>query len=502
MKKYYDSDLISNINYLIDMESLTEAKKQIDEYKKLYPNDMYFKMVEMKYLNAISMFSEAENLGKSIEQEKFRNDDLKSKLFINISTSLFNQEKYDEAILYAKKAIKANKGKFFHQYKYISDIYIKKYDLENAKKILEDNINNINHDLFNLNIGYISFLQKNYNTAIDTLLTCDDKKINNKVYIQKKYCTIGSCYVQLNKYEEALKFLRNALTVKGYLYYIAQYNIAICKYQLGHIEEAIKICEDALKNYKYEPIEELLSDLYLKSGNLSKNNKLLNNIEDESEKNYNLGKSYIFDNKFKEAIIVLNKALKNANECLTTKIFYQLVIAYFKIGDYANTLRYINLINEANDMIKYDLNRIKFYINYHIGLETSPEFYTAKQIVNYDENLALNHILRRHENDFNTKMYNIEELFYEIQDYLIDSNKYNYIGFDMYKITMENIGSKNNSQVLSVICLPNTKNILTMYPDLNPEFILDDLEIESYETKNSKRRKLSQIEKFNLKYNK
>ena len=106
-------------------------------------------------------------------------------------------------------------------------------------------------------------------------------------------------------------------------------------------------------------------------------------------------------------------------------------------------------------------------------------FYNALQIINYDEYSAIEHIIERHKDEF-TKGIDLYKLFKSV---VIDDKYYvrNITFNNIYDIPYENIGE--NTNILRVITLPNSKKILTMYP------LYDKTEsVEETETK-LKRRK-------------
>ena len=58
-----------------------------------------------------------------------------------------------------------------------------------------------------------------------------------------------------------------------------------------------------------------------------------------------------------------------------------------------------------------------------------------------------------------------------------------------------------STDCLKVVCLPNTQNIITMYPTIIGSEEQEKKEIIEEKPKHKVRKRLSQIEKFNAKYN-
>ena len=101
-----------------------------------------------------------------------------------------------------------------------------------------------------------------------------------------------------------------------------------------------------------------------------------------------------------------------------------------------------------------------------------PIYYNATQIMNYDELSAVEHIIERHKDEFADNI-NLYKLFSEVS---LDEkyHKRNITFNNIYDIPYPNIGE--NIDTLRVITLPNSKDILTMYPLYNEAERLDEQE--------------------------
>ena len=129
--------------------------------------------------------------------------------------------------------------------------------------------------------------------------------------------------------------------------------------------------------------------------------------------------------------------------------------------------------------------------------------YSESQTINYDEKKAIEHIIDHHIlnesfSSFNEEI-NIESLFHDVKTRLDEGVVFYCDTFDRYILKYDNIGYEDEKVInqLEIITIPNTKNIITMYPSKNiPNY---DLEEEDKEVKKAPKR-LSQIDKFNLRY--
>lgn len=182
-------------------------------------------------------------------------------------------------------------------------------------------------------------------------------------------------------------------------------------------------------------------------------------------------------------LIKKNKNSKNEIEKNTAWYAERLLITLlFKTEEYKPL---VELINKNDVKIKsYILIYVSKLINmyFNIPYEEIEYGYTINQILDYDEYVALDHILDGHDLGSDGTIFNpnidIYKLFNDIQKQLTPKNKINKLIFnDIYIIYYPNIGI-NNQNYLRVVTLPNTKNILTMYPISNKNDIIDDDYIE------------------------
>lgn len=140
--------------------------------------------------------------------------------------------------------------------------------------------------------------------------------------------------------------------------------------------------------------------------------------------------------------------------------------------------------------------------------ENVNETYIIKQIKNYSYEEALKHISKHSLEDeskqqhtvFNPNI-NIYNLMQEVQSKLTKSNLDNVGAIDRYIIDYPNVSLNQYVNKLIICTIGGTKNIIVCYPcnDYNNSLLeLDDeIEVES----SPKVKRLSQIEKFNKKYN-
>jgi len=139
--------------------------------------------------------------------------------------------------------------------------------------------------------------------------------------------------------------------------------------------------------------------------------------------------------------------------------------------------------------------------------------YEVNQILSYNEQEAINYI-KKNCNTKNPKMiidfyddFPLEEVYYQIRSILPTEDKmFNDIIYNSYVFKYANNGSVNGLSVnyIRVITLQGSNDIITMYPYRNKEKLpyIELKKNEILEEDYSKVKRLSQIEKFNKRYQK
>ena len=129
--------------------------------------------------------------------------------------------------------------------------------------------------------------------------------------------------------------------------------------------------------------------------------------------------------------------------------------------------------------------------------------YSEKQILNYNKDIAIEHIKEHKKIKKNITYFSenidIEKLYDEVKPLLKKENIIDLDIFNKYKIQYKEIGIFNNKTVdeMIVVTKANSKDIITMYPINNSQEEIDTFE----STPKTKIKRISQIEKFNMKYN-
>ena len=359
--------------------------------------------------------------------------------------------------------------------------------------------------------------EKNDNYAILELAVLDsvtgkyDNAINAFKYLldlnfKKDYVMLrlGIVYSQMENIDMCKEYLLPLLkyeTVGGQ----AALELGKVHMKKGYYDKAKKYFDMALNSSLKDLALLELGRMEIRRGNYEEARNILNSINSSDNSNdhaklelaklealignYDVAKDYysslIGGKNEMYAIVELGKlAFIQGNYDLSRKYFKSLlgtpieyyvysllIILEFKIKNYN---RAIELASEAlnkgytiNNDIIITLSQ-KFNIFFDIDYESIDYNFSLNQMANYDKERVLRHILEGHidsndKNNFNSDI-DIEKLMEEIKPELNDNNKHNKFEFnDVYIIPYANIGN-NGENFLKVITIPNTLDIISMYP--------------------------------------
>ena len=225
-------------------------------------------------------------------------------------------------------------------------------------------------------------------------------------------------------------------------------------------------------------------------------------------------------------IYILNKsygrALSLLNEVIEEEVFIKKTALCIKLGEeellWHLYRKYFspNSKNNKQQENKQKIRIIKIYLNKkynkEYNLNSNALTYAEKQNINYDEELAIDHIVRNHSlNTYKNKSLfsehvNIRELFNKIK---VEIKKHPNEGFlyqditDSYYFYIPSCGVGKNGEVydyLYVSTILGTNEILTMYP----VSIRKNVEILTLEEENKPLKKVrtkTGLERFNERYN-
>ena len=527
-KKYSSNEskeLINEIKYNIRLNRLDTALSLVEDYLYNDPNNNYVLGYKAMILDKLGNTKESISICENI----LRKNDLtkRDKLFImsQYANFLSKLENKELAIHYYERVINESDNIELVARGKLSLLYTDDKRYNDALNILR--VEGFNNMFLNIKRANVFVAQDKYN---DALYSIKEKEYNNKdiklyekledAYIeQERDYLCGHIFFKQGKFNLAMSYLTQATNIKKRtLYFKATIDIARINILRGKIDDAINICEELKKgsnsDYYNRIIDEVIAKAYTRKNDYKKALEQYNNIDtDEKNRNLNLGKIELLKGNFKKAeeyYSSLNVQLDDIN--VYYEEFYRLALIKFRLKKYDEVEEILDIF-ELNMQkyeitnIKYELDRIRLYINLlkNNSVDSYKMTYSEKQILSYNEKEAIKHIINHHVDKVKASRFNdninIEELIKDVKNKLTKDNVTYDSLFDKYVLKYRDIGyGMDNESIhqLMVLTLPNTKDIITMYPCVGTEsiFTLEELE----EKPKPKVKRLSQIEKFNMKY--
>lgn len=520
MNKKDEQEIIKQIHSDLKFNKYELAKEKIDNFIYLYGKNCYIELEEAKYYHATNNLKEAKkilfnlidlnpkNIGyvlyelakvyeskkeydKAIETyKKIENTNHKNKNYAYFSMGVIYEKefKYDEAIECFKKVIFANfdlreKAKFHLARTYF---YSKRYDEAKSmfKKVITHNNENLTKlvKYYEVKIEYALGNTSRYEDMIDELLLRYpdfNPLINEKVKI----------LLSNNNYRESKKYMKK----------IKPLDVGIeldFTNDLVYAEYYEKTCQFDKSLNIYEKILE---------------NKIKYNHIDIPRVILGIATSYVGIGKIDEGYEYFLK-LYDRNDVYHNIALFNLVTIDLYKGNYEKAYEYYSKIDLAN-IKESDLKNVEDFklmfdklLNIHTVYEKDFS-YRRKQIIDYDKQMAVDHINSRHGIENIGDIYgafssniDINKLIDDVKEKLIDENLIRINITNRYRIYHKNVGTFNGDPLdyLVVITMPYSNDIITMYP--SDETLNEKMEVIE-EVKEKVYKRESQIEKFNRRYN-
>lgn len=204
-------------------------------------------------------------------------------------------------------------------------------------------------------------------------------------------------------------------------------------------------------------------------------------LNDENKYFVARSKMYIYLHADNEA-----KALECFKQLYKTKYepdAFQLLINYYLKKDLDLALKYTLKAKRLGFVV--DKNVILYlekYFNIYICNVNNYYSYLTNQIIDYDEYVAMDHIVDRHEDSFAPNI-DYYTLFNTVKGLIKPEYRNSFSNMqinDIYDIPFDNVGA-NGEGYLRIVTLPNSKDILSMYTVPNIYNIrFDDLQTDEF----------------------
>lgn len=208
-----------------------------------------------------------------------------------------------------------------------------------------------------------------------------------------------------------------------------------------------------------------------------------------------------------------NLFLKLINTDYEYKAILRVIYINIKKEEYKKAYSYFSFYN-LSDNNKKDMYNLEFFLKYKLGMLSKRQKknpgYFCKQLLNYNEDEAVNHICINKEYIKDNKHIEYNEsldthlLYKYLKEKINNMDPTYYKLNDVYVVKCDyiiaNINGKSIDKMV-VITYPNTKNIITMHPNIKEdEYDYNDVNEENKDVIVKQMKRESQIDKFNRKY--
>lgn len=497
MKLYYDNNKINEIEYQIESGNPSKALLLSDEYIEMFPDDKLGPLFKARALACLNRKNEALGIVSSFIEYDFH--DTKSLImgYTQLANVYVNCDEQEKAIEAYKKAIDLeNINNDFLSLKAragLVNIYIKNKDLDEALYIIKGS-HKKNNDTFTAKRAYIYFLQERYQEALD-LLESNTGDLNQTSTQFVNYLK-GRCLFALGKLRDSEEYYKKCLTVKNIIYYKSIYYLSCVYTATNRLEKALEYA-NTLVNFPDLKDNEIRAKfrVYLKLGYMDKAKELIDAPSSLLYRNYLKMKYYFAIKDYDKAIEYSIHVLNQDDAGLFNMAAQIYIMSYLKKGEFEYARYVMNYLQDDIDNIA--VHQVNAYIAGNTTGEAPYEMrmYNCQQLVNYDEEKAIQHVIAHHKNNFESEEL-IRSLF-DKKDEILDGRTcfadsifdkyilpYSLVGFD-------EVGSCNT---LVLVTMPESTDILTFYPMSGCE-VYDEEEVKEKEIK-----RLSQTDKFYNRY--
>ncbi len=501
--KKYDS-----IKNLIKLNKISKAHSEIIKYLDEYPDDYFAWYLYGKILYIVGDYYKAKDIFIDLYKIGVSNKYSALNKLGDIETKLGN---INEAIYYYMKEVKETPNDALYSRISLSRIFKKQNRLKESIDILED----VDNPYIYIEKSNFYINEANFDEAIkyiNLLKDSDDKDI-----ISNYYCLMGKYLyrkasllngINVDEYNKIESYFKKSYDIeprKSTLLEEIKFNIRFREY-----DKVIFLSNQYGKTEYDREICLYLGEAYEKKKDLNKayNNYYISLESDDFDvKNKSIAKIAnlkLIEGKFDEAKQYFNRC--KTNDTMSKRnIVYKMCSCLLREKKY---LELYNYMNENIDVIKDDFDNnityenIYYYICKFLNKKVHFDdkyYYVRKQIIKYDKREAINHIInhRKEKCSFKENI-DVSKLYYDIRRKLDYRYRVNDELMDIYYFDMIGISEDKRRKYLKVVCIPNTKKIITMYPYSDDNFIRP---IDIVKDKNNnKNLEKSQVEKFNLKY--
>lgn len=511
---------VDDLRFYTKGNNFERAKEVLVKIKDNYPNDPMIKYEEALLNYKLGNCNEALDIFESLIEQNKKNK--KAAMYEYLKISIYSTKNYERVEEYCNYLIE--EGYKIGKVEYLYGIYLETYfrideAIEHYKKANDFGVTKANARLAYLLINTMHKKDCNHN-MLDIENKCDNNESELRVIIRNllhdgKFLEIKKILGRLErKIDNGYKMYQHIDDSNIYFVFL--------KYlKIGEVEKAKEVLEtygDKIEDKNINKYMNARFNLYIGNYDLAVEEfkELAISNSSKSFESYTfLGKIANFFKQYDLERKYYNEMLKLKDNVKETPYIY-LACLDIREGNIKAAKKNIKSISkqfrELNETAIMQLNAI-------LGISLPKEknkFYSIRQIKNYDINEAIEHI-KRHTNGFNyyeecgnfNDDIDIKELVYYTREKIENMEPSYFNVFDNYVIEYPNVGTYGDIKLdyVEAIVVPNTKNIITMYPVASENIFSktyngnNKIEEENNYTK-SKRKRKSQIDKFYERYGK
>lgn len=477
------------------MSNKKKDREWLDSLKEMYKIREYSKM----YSELLSYL------------EKYPYDDYGKFLYCNV---LIKLEKYDEALTKLEELENCQSKIKYQVYLLLANVYSMKNNVSKTLKMIDNFLEGPYRDNNQLIILSKTYLNINYKkkalNAINKLKDIENTGLNNIVEAADVYSLLG----MTDKSEELLNditFGNKSTNLVLNMARIKEQNenyqgaLGLIKYEINNVSSndpnyfklKLKECQLLIKEHE---IEETINNCYkLLLDNKSDKDLVYLTLGDAylekysingAKENYEVVENSTNNDNRVEAILRIAKLYESSGKNDEANSYYDILIEsdtkykknalfskiFIKIRE-QDYIEAYNLLNEAKELVDFNEDYMGFritnvYLNSMLGIEQEQRTdysYAEKQIMNYNLNNCINHIKdhRSANSPFNSNI-DVECLVDYTKNKLTKENVCYEDFFDIYEIDYTDVAVHKDRY--RVIVIPNTKNIITMYPLKNDDY--------------------------------
>lgn len=506
--KGYDAKRLASIKKLHYEGKTSRAYREIKDYLEDYPDNEFAKYLYAKILVVAGEKEEAKRIFQSIAYSKSNN---RYSAASELATLFYYEDKFDKAEKISLAIIDEAPDKSSSALLILAKIRYIQGKITEVEELLNRVPLKNSNDIIET-AKYFSLI--NYRKKSDRIL----KSLNLDELGRESLLKVAQIKKQNDKFEEAFNIIKRIkdTSKRDNFYFRVLKEEAYIFNKLGYSDKAIDNILEALGSNLVNDEEELyliLGEAYTKKADYKSAKKNLEIVLQSSHKvpRYHavcaLGKLEYLSGNLEEAKLIFQSCLEQDHNDYFPLL--QLITIEIKQENYLQAEEYLKKLEENYSVDNLTSSNTLTFLKLSVDKKLNKDIvslgiisYREKLIIDYNDESVIEHIKNRHGKESSTttsfnQSIDIESLYYETKEKLTEENICYGNDCDIYLIDYKNIGNEENMDRYKVVVIPNTKDIITMYPIPNE----DKKEVKVSEFLiNKQKEELKQQENFEKKY--